>query len=311
MNGRNSENRKNENRKNFGLRKSFFLPSAFKNGFLFNSFICINCNKILGGCFMRLLNTLTNQVLIFDEGSRSSYNFKKKCKALERIKKEYAKGGKMLQLYFLTITLDPKNIAVANKDLHRFITFMYSRFRRAKLPFYYLWVLELQHKRYKKFGVRAKHWHFAFLVPSGSLPDVVYFKKYPHYRIRKDGFCVSSKDIYKYWGLGQVLCQVAVRQEKVFGYLGKYLGKEIDYKQFALRSFGSSMFGYYAYPQWAFKCVEEIKSWGFYLSMKIKKVGGRLRIWGFDMRGDPVPVFEICSPYQLLSDYDLLLSGVS
>jgi len=31
MNGRNFENRKNENRKNFGLRKSFFLPSAFKN----------------------------------------------------------------------------------------------------------------------------------------------------------------------------------------------------------------------------------------------------------------------------------------
>ena len=89
------------------------------------------------------------------------YKFRRSCLALERLYNEI----KGMQFYFLTLTLSDKDLEVCNKNLHKFINLLQMRFRRSKLPFWYVWVVELQWKRYLKYGKLARHWHFIILAP--------------------------------------------------------------------------------------------------------------------------------------------------
>ena len=207
---------------------------------------------------MYIMNRITGVAFNVDSNI-SDYKFKRVCKGLERVYNE----NKGLQLYFLTLTLSDKDLKVCNKNLDRFIKFISMRFKRLGLPFYYAWVVEVQKKRYLKYGKLARHWHFVILAPVGSLPDVE-FRQYqvPHYKIIRDGSIVKNKDLFIRWGYGQVFCKSAW-SKNIYGYLGKYLEKQATKGggsgfpvALASRRFGSSNFKYFSYPNWAYDyCV--------------------------------------------------------
>jgi hypothetical protein len=144
---------------------------------------------------------------------------------------------------------------------------MGTRFRRAGLLWYYLWVVELQKKRYRRYGVKALHWHFAIVAPGGSLPDVHYVKGgRKHYQVQAEGSVVSSSDLFDRWGHGQVLCGYA--WSGIGGYLGKYLSKDCEslagYKRewASLRRFGSSRLGFYGYSEDGYTWLTVLESSG-------------------------------------------------
>jgi len=212
---------------------------------------------------------------------------------------------KGLQLYFLTLTLSDKSLKVCNKNLNKFIQFLRNRFNRSKLPFYYVWVVELQKKRYLKYGRLARHWHFTILAPVGSLPNVEFRQsKVPHYKIIKDGSIVKNSELIKRWGYGQVFCKYAWSRD-VYNYLGKYLEKQ-DKEALTSRRFGSSNFKYYAYPNWAYDyCVVASK---VYKDFIVDKIGSKLNIIGLDGSGGLVEKVKLNSPYKRVSEYENLLT---
>jgi len=227
------------------------------------------------------------------------YKFRRSCLALERLYNEI----KGMQFYFLTLTLSDKDLEVCNKNLHKFINLLQMRFRRSKLPFWYVWVVELQWKRYLKYGKLARHWHFIILAPVGSLP-VVEFRQYqvPHYKIIRDGSIIKISELIKRWGYGQVFCKSAW-SNNLYNYLGKYLEKQPQKGAgsgfpFALasRRFGSSNFGYYAYPNWAYDyCVNASKTYNDFVSIK---TGSKLNIIGLDSSGVFIEKVVLNSPYK-------------
>jgi len=253
---------------------------------------------------MKLLNRRTGQVF-YTDGTISDYKFKRVCRALERLY-NVIKG---LQLYFVTLTLSDKNLEVCNKNLDKFMNLLRMRFHRSKLPFWYVWVVELQWKRYLKYGKLARHWHFVILAPVGSLPDVE-FRQYqvPHYKVIRDGSIIKNSDLIKRWGYGQVFCKSAW-SKNVYGYLGKYLEKQATRgdgsgSPFALasRRFGSSNFGHYAYPNWAYDyCVWASKTYKHFVC---KKTGSKLTIIGLDVSDGLVEKIELRSPYKKFTVYD-------
>jgi len=254
---------------------------------------------------MKILNVLTGHIFNTDSNI-SDYKFKRVCKGLERV---YS-GDKGLQLYFLTLTLSDKDLKVCNKNLHKFIDFLQKRFNRSKLPFYYVWVVELQWKRYLKYGKLARHWHFVILAPAGSLPDVEFRQhQVPHYKIIRDGSLVKNKDLFIRWGYGQVFCKSAW-SKNIYGYLGKYLEKQAKKGggsgfPFALasRRFGSSNLKYFSYPKWAYDyCV--IAS-NVYKDFIVNKTGSKLNIIGLDGSGGLIEKVVLRSPYKRASEYDV------
>jgi len=254
---------------------------------------------------VKIQNVLTGHIFNTDSNI-SDYKFKRVCKGLERMYSE----DKGLQLYFLTLTLSDKDLRVCNKNLHKFIDFLQKRFNRSKLPFYYVWVVELQWKRYLKYGKLARHWHFVILAPVGSLPDVEYRKnQVPHYKIIRDGSLVKNKDLFIRWGYGQVFCKSAW-SKNIYGYLGKYLEKQAKKGggsgfPFALasRRFGSSNLKYFSYPNWAYDyCVVASKTYKDFVSIK---TGSKLNIIGLDGSGGFIEKVELKSPYKRVSEYDV------
>ena len=253
---------------------------------------------------MYIINRITGVAFNIDS-NKLDYKFRKVCNGLDRIWAD----NKDLQLFFLTLTLSDKNLEVCNKNLNKFIDFLRRRFNRSKLPFFYVWVVELQKKRYYKYGKLARHWHFAILAPVGSLPDVEYRKnQVPHYKIIRDGSLVKNKDLFIRWGYGQVFCKSAW-SKNIYNYLGKYLQKQVKRGDgsgfpFALasRRFGSSNFGYYAYPNWAYDyCVNALKTYNDFVSIK---TGSKLNIIGLDSSGALIEKVVLRSPYKKFNIYD-------
>lgn len=209
---------------------------------------------------LTIKNSVTGKVLTFplDGGSRRGYQFKRQCRALEEVAK--AQG---LSVYFLTFTLSSESSDSLTKELSRTRDVLQHRFKRATTPFYYVWVVELQKKRYARTGVKALHWHLAVAVPSGTLPDVQYVKlARQHYQVRSEGSLVTSTELFKRWGKGQVLSTLA--WSGVYSYLGKYMAKEFEsYKEYdGLRRFGGSQLGVSAYPEWARQEINELERRG-------------------------------------------------
>jgi hypothetical protein len=246
---------------------------------------------------VRLKNTLTGGVFDIktDAVGKSLYKFRVACRSVNRINS--IQSG--LQLYFLTLTLNGFNFDKLNKDLNKFITFLNTRFHRAGLPFYYVWVVELQKKRYLKTGVKARHWHFVILCSKGALPNVHFDKfHYPHYRVLNEGSLIKQKDLFKRWGYGQVFCKYAWSKD-VRGYLEKYFKKDFD-GEISLRRFGSSNFGYYAYPKWAYDNI--LNASVVYSDVVLLKKGSVLDIVGLDSQGCSIESVKIRSPFVKISD---------
>lgn len=236
---------------------------------------------------MKIRNDVTGKEFVFsdDPASRSGYTFKLICKALDRVSSAFH-----LQIYFLTLTLRDDSVDAVNRDLNKFITFLRTRFKRSDSKWYYVWVVELQKKRYRKSGVKALHWHFAIVCPDGALPDVGFRQNMrPHYLVKEQGKVITSSDLFDRWGLGQVFCMRAYSRG-VYGYLSKYFTKEYDklpdYNSawLSLRRFGSSQFGFYRFPQWALDGVQgRARSDSAYLDLAIKREGARVNFYGREL----------------------------
>jgi hypothetical protein len=271
-----------------------------------------------------------------DPSLRSLYRFERACKGLDRFRECYG-----LSVYLLSLTLCDDQVDAVNKDLANSIHFLRMRFRRRQnveqiavadfeggesvcttaaggLPFAYVWVVELQQKRYRTKGVKALHWHFAIAAPDGSLPDVKYVQGAPRgrkYELLQDGSVVKSADLGKAWGKGLWHCMRAYSSD-VLGYLAKYFTKDYasikGYKpEWAnLRRWGSSQLGHFAYPKWAYEAVEECEG-GAGTSLVRRRQRGRVswyrKAWDFGyepgsvVRRDQV-VHSVKSPWRVVSD---------
>lgn len=171
-------------------------------------------------------------------------------------------------IYFYTLTLRKAEITPCRLNKH--MNFMRSRFKAAGLPFKYVWVEEIQEKRYGKYGEESPHWHMAIAAPVGSLPNVEFIEQAPpgqKYHMISDGRLIKQNELYKQWGYGQELCQIA--KGSLWSYLSKYLMENLKEHAYMGRRFGSSMLTWWTISQWAFDCVHEfwianldvIKTW--------------------------------------------------
>jgi hypothetical protein len=200
-----------------------------------------------------LVNTSTGKSIEFGshDGDRRICAFKARLVALQR----YAEANR-LTIYFLTLTLAGPNSQV--RLLNGFLNFLRARFARAKLPFKYCWVLELQEKRYEETGVFARHWHIAIACPLGTLPNVEYIKSAPigkRYHLVSNGTCVKQSELYEFWGYGQELCQLA--KGSLVGYMSKYMAKNLEAFGDMGRRFGSSVMTWWRISRWAFELAHE------------------------------------------------------
>ena len=190
-----------------------------------------------------------------------------------------------LTVYFLTLTLRSDDVDKCNRDLNKFLTWLRTRFRRSSKEFYYVWVVELQRKRYTKTGVAALHWHFAIIAPAGALPNVVETWNDGSPKNVIDGDVITFAELGKFWGYGFVWSVVA--RANLVRYLRKYFLK--DYESLEgynsdwgkLRRFGASQTGHYKFPAWAFDKVNEKISQGF--DLHFRKVRGWIVMLGRDV----------------------------
>jgi len=223
-------------------------------------------------------NKLTGKMISFsnDKSSFIERRLKMGIDAMQRIKLE---GG--LSFYFNTIDLSNENIEVCNKDLNRFHQFLRQRFMRQGLPFQFLWVKEIQMKRYYKYGVKVPHWHEIYLCPSGSFPDCEFRQDIkPHYKVKEDGIIISQKDLHQFWGFGQNFCERAYTDD-LWEYLGKYLSKGLlDEKLSHL--IGMSHFGYYKSSKSVYDKVQDFIKSDKYTVIDIVKRKGQVYIIGVD-----------------------------
>jgi len=159
------------------------------------------------------------------------------------------------RMYFLTLTVrDPSTMDLL--PLNRLMNFLRWRFRRANMPFAYLWVLEPQLKRYGKYGVMAPHWHIAIACPEGALPDVEFRENCRrHWRIRADGRVVKQSELLKHWGYGVTYCAYAKGDAK--HYMAKYMMKALLFAGLWGHRFGSSVLGWWKVSKWAYECVRQ------------------------------------------------------
>jgi hypothetical protein len=267
-----------------GVIPSSSFPSLIRNSIIRTNSLSYLCIR----------NNVTGKTIKFplSSDSRRTYQFKKASQALECLSLENG-----LMIYFLTFTLRSDTSDTITTELSRILNTIKHDFSRAKLPMYYLWVVELQRKRYLETGVKALHWHIAVAVPDGSLPDVQFIKEArQHYQVKQQGSIITSSMLFKQWGKGQVLCVKA--WTGVFGYLGKYLSKEFDEVDMGkARRWSSSRFGVLMYPQWAREEMANLEEKGADLSeyRKVRMPGSvsfyqesftvGYEIKGYDSRG--------------------------
>lgn len=236
-----------------------------------------------------------------DPAHRSIFRFRRACAGLDRI---IVKQN--LTLYFLTLTVRDENIDAMNRDLNKFLNWARNRFRRANLIWAYVWVVELQKRRYKKYGTKALHWHFAIGCPDRALPHSE--KRNGRMRLVEDGIVISVQDIRKYWGKGDIIFSVRAWSSRVYGYLEKYFDK--DYSQLGeynpewanLRRFGSSQLSYFGWAKWGYEWAErqllENPELG---EMYIRKVGSKVGFYAKDEKGKFNALSETRSPWQLVA----------
>jgi hypothetical protein len=264
---------------------------------------------------MRLENRVTGKVLQVadDRLEKSRYRLKRACRALDRLLGLFG-----LQLYFLTLTLTDKDVEALNREVRKFAHWMQQYFRRAGVPMFYVWVVELQKKRYRRYGVLALHWHFAIVCRKGALPHVGYGDPVGKRRMRviRDGDVVSNRMLMKRWGRGMTWCVEG--WSRVYDYLEKYIEKGYEglagYKKewAGLRRFGSSRLGKYAYPKWAFEAVNRVEAeYPELADLCLRRVGGRVGWYGVgeigvdDLReGDKrlAGAFELRSPWRKVEE---------
>lgn len=189
--------------------------------------------------------------------SRRVYMFKKRLKGLRRLAE-----AEKLTVYFLTLTLSTSHMEKESSDLHRFLNFIRGRCEAHGMKFHYAWVLEYQMARYARYGDLVRHWHIAIAVPLGCLPNVKYVKHArKHYQVVSDGSVINVRDLLRFWGYGQALCEVS--RGNLVQYLCKYLVKNVEQGVSGTRMFSSSVIRWWGFAGWAFGVIRECMISGF------------------------------------------------
>ncbi len=253
---------------------------------------------------MKIKNRVTGDVIDLpdDPGARSLYLFKLACKALDRLAHVFD-----LHLYFLTITLSGNNVDKLNKDLNKFLNFMRARFKRAGLVWFYVWVVELQKKRFYRSGVKALHWHFAIICRNSALPHVLFNQNARRkYLVLEEGTVVTTRELFKAWGYGQVFCKQGWSRG-VYDYLSKYFTKDYDSLEgynpewSKLRRFGSSQLGYYKLPLWAYERVNQLyEERPLLRRCVVRRQAGRICFYRHEEPGEYVLEYSEASPWELV-----------
>lgn len=131
-----------------------------------------------------------------------------------------------LTVSFLTITQSDTSVDTGYRWISGVMNNMAHVFRRAGLLFFYVAVLEIQPKRYRKYGILAAHWHVAVAV---SIPrSLPHGKRLENGHVEKvrDGSVITWDWLYKNvkqkFGI-YFVCDCW--SKNVYDYLGKYIGK--------------------------------------------------------------------------------------
>lgn len=173
---------------------------------------------------MHLVNRHTgDRVILSDQtpGERSLWLLKRRIRHFDKLIE-----GKGLSVSFLTITQSDDTIGDGSRWITTVMQAMKKAIERSGEKIYYVAVLEIQPKRYKKFGVAAAHWHVAIACSSpGILPHAKRLEN-GHVKKERDGKLITWKWLYKNikqkFGM-YFVCDCWSHQ--VFDYLGKYLAK--------------------------------------------------------------------------------------
>lgn len=186
--------------------------------------------------------------------------YRKKIRAFDRMVEREGRS-----VSFLTITQSDKNIGDGKKWITGIMQAMSKRVERSrwqmvdvetkeiveggKVELDYVAVLEIQPKRYLKYGVMAAHWHVAIAI---TMPEAL-----PHAKRLEDGHIKKVRDgkiITWDWLLKNVKQKFGMYfvcdcySKNVYGYLGKYLAKGDYLADFKLKTgkkahvFSSSQF---------------------------------------------------------------------
>ena len=173
---------------------------------------------------MKLINRFNGEKMdmqLMSSEERSLWLMKKAIKGFDR-----CAVLNSWDLSFLTITQSNKSV----DDGHRWITsvmdYMKKKFNRRGEKMIYVAVLEIQPKRYEKYGVLAAHWHVAIATSvKGALPHAV---KMENGRIKKEreGEVITWDWLYKNVNqkFGMYFC-CDCWSRNVYDYLSKYLAK--------------------------------------------------------------------------------------
>ena len=178
---------------------------------------------------------------------RTLWLFRKRIKDFDRLQ-----FGLGLYGSFLTITQSDLSVDTGFRWITRTMQDMRQLFVRRGLSFFYVAALEIQPKRYVKYGVLAPHWHIAIAHSlADSLPHADRVDVNGCLRVRKvrDGSVVTWD-----WLLANVKQKFGMYfccdswSRNVEDYLGKYLAKSELLKEFKeklgrrVRVFASSRF---------------------------------------------------------------------
>jgi len=181
---------------------------------------------------MLLVNRWTKAVLdlgaVMSSEEQTIWLFRKRIRDFDRLV-----PGLGLFVSFLTITQSDVSVDSGYRWVTSVLGSMRKQFRRRGLSFFYLAALEIQPKRYRRYGVLAPHWH---IVIGHSLVDAL-----PHGERLKNGHVKKVRDgsvITWDWlkrnvkqRFGMFFCCDAW-SPSVEGYLAKYLAKDELLREF-------------------------------------------------------------------------------
>jgi len=170
-----------------------------------------------------LINRYTGERLELPDqtaGERSLWLFKRRIRAFDGLIQD-----KGLSVSFLTITQSDDLL-----DGSRWITGLMQTIKKAIErsggKIYYVAALEIQPRRYKKYGVIAPHWHVAVACSSPGLLPHGHRLENGHVEKEREGKVITwdwlYKNIRQKFGM-YFVCDCWSHQ--VFDYLGKYLAK--------------------------------------------------------------------------------------
>jgi len=170
--------------------------------------------------------------------------FRKRIRDFDRLV-----SGLGLFVSFLTITQSDVSVDTGYRWVTSVLGSMRKLFRRRGLSFFYVAALEIQPKRYRRYGVLACHWH---IVIAHSLANAL-----PHGRRLENGHVEKVRDgsvVSWDWLFKNVKQKFGIYfccdswSRSVEDYLGKYLAKDELLKEFKakctrrVRVFASSRF---------------------------------------------------------------------